>query len=203
MSFLASTRGVSIVGFLRMPPGEGELEAGASTAEASKSKMTREERLIQLYDQLRPSLLAYLGGLGLSLSQAEDIIQESFVRLFDHFASKGDHENPKAWLFRVAHNMTMDLYREGQRFEQSRNDGADLLDGLLSLEDGPEEHVIRIEQALRVRAALGRLTEKQRTAVLLRAEDLRYREIAAILGVSVKRVSHLVQRALSRLAGEI
>jgi RNA polymerase sigma factor (sigma-70 family) len=52
-------------------------------------------------------------------------------------------------------------------------------------------------------SALGRLTPQQRAAVLLRAEELRYREIAAVLGVSTKRISELIQRALALLAGNL
>jgi len=203
MRVFTSGRGVSAVGVLRVPLGSTMLKVQSEIADSAKSKMTREDRLIQLYDQLRPALLAYLGGLGLSLSEAEDIIQEAFLRLLGQVNAKGEHENPKAWLFRVAHNLTMDLYREGQRFAQPGTDGGDLLEGLLAPADSPEEQAIRNEQMLRMHTALGRLTQQQRAAVLLRAEDLRYREVAEILGVSIKRVSHLVQRALSRLAGEI
>ena len=203
MRFLASVRGVSAVSAFRVPLGSGGFETQSEATNGAKSKLTREDRLILLYDQVRSSLLVYLGGLGLSMSEAEDIVQEAFIRLFDNFAARGDLENPKAWLFRVAHNLTMDLYREGQRFAQHGTDGTDLLDGLLALADSPEEQVIRNEQTLRIRAALSRLTQQQRAAVMLRAEDLRYREIAEILGVSIKRVSALIQRALSHLAGEI
>jgi RNA polymerase sigma factor (sigma-70 family) len=64
----------------------------------------------------------------------------------------------------------------------------------------PEEHAIQNEEVQRVQSALERLTQQQRAAVMLRAEDLRYREIASVLGVSTKRVSELIQRALVRLA---
>jgi RNA polymerase sigma-70 factor, ECF subfamily len=171
--------------------------------DADNPKMTREEWLIELYEQLRAPLLAYLGGLGLTFHEAEDVIHESFLRLFDRLSSKGEHENPRAWLFRVAHNLSMDLFRAGRRFERVDCVGDDPLEALLANCEGPEESVIRNEQARRMHSALGRLTKQQRAAVLLRAEDLRYREIAEILGVSIKRVSELVQRALSHLAEEI
>jgi len=203
MKFITPVRSVFAVGVFRVPSGSADMGGQAETADASRSKMNRQDRLIQLYDQLRPALLAYLGGLGLSLPEAEDILQEAFVRLFSRVVTKGEQEYPKAWLFRVAHNLTMDLYRDGQRFARPDTDGIDPLEGLLALGDNPEEQVIRNEQALRMHAALGRLTQQQRAAVLLRAEDLRYREIAEILDISITRVSHLIQRALSRLAGEI
>jgi RNA polymerase sigma-70 factor (ECF subfamily) len=67
----------------------------------------------------------------------------------------------------------------------------------------PEELVIRKEELSRVQAAMSRLTQQQRYAVLLRAEGLRYREISEVLGVSTQRVIELVQRALARLSGDL
>jgi RNA polymerase sigma-70 factor (ECF subfamily) len=164
-------------------------------------KPPMEDRIIELYDQTRPSMLTYLSGLGLTSHEAEDVIHDCFVRLFDHLASKEDDRNLRGWLFRVAHNLAMDLFREGRRIQYSETDGVDLLEAVDS-SSSPEEHAIQNEEIRRVRSALGRLTQQQRAAVLLRAEELRYREIASVLCVSTKRVSELIQRALVRLAEE-
>jgi RNA polymerase sigma-70 factor (ECF subfamily) len=164
---------------------------------------TRESQIMDLYDQLHPSLITYLAGLGLNLNESEDVIHDCFIRLFDHLATKTDDNNLRGWLFRVAHNRAMDLFREARRIQQPDPDGVDLLELLIDSSFTPEEHAIRSEELRRVTAALARLTPQQRSAVLLRAEDLRYREIAAVLGVSIKRVSELVQRALAVLAGNL
>jgi RNA polymerase sigma factor (sigma-70 family) len=97
----------------------------------------------------------------------------------------------------------MDLFREGRQIHQVDAGTVDPLDMLIDSSFSPEERAIRSEELRRMWSALGRLTEQQRSAVLLRAEELRYREIAEILGVSIKRVSELVQRALARLAGDL
>jgi len=169
----------------------------------SQPRPTREDQVMDLYDLLRPALLTYLGGLGLAVGEAEDVIHDCFVRLFDHLAAKNDDPNLRGWLFRVAHNLAMDTFREGRRVQRPDADGADLLDSMIDSSFSPEEHAINNEEIRRVTAALGRLTQQQRSAVLLRAEDLRYREIAAVLGVSTKRVSELVHRALALLAGNL
>jgi RNA polymerase sigma-70 factor (ECF subfamily) len=164
----------------------------------------RRNQVARLYDEIRPSLMAYLSGLGLSVDEAEDVIQECFLRLVRHLANKRDEENLRGWLFRVAHNLTMDLFRNGKRYRAesvAEDDSAafEVADTSLS----PEEVVIKREELRRVRAAMGRLTEQQRYAVLLRAEGLRYREISAVLGMPTQRIGELVQRALARLAGDI
>ncbi len=158
---------------------------------------------MDLYDLLRPSLLVYLAGLGLNLSESEDVIHDAFVRLFDHLRAKNDDPNLRGWLFRVAHNLAMDYFREANRIQQPGPDGVSLLEFVIDSSFGPEELAIKNEEIRKVASALERLTPQQRSAVLLRAEELRYREIAAILGVSIKRVSELVQRALTLLAGDV
>jgi RNA polymerase sigma-70 factor (ECF subfamily) len=67
----------------------------------------------------------------------------------------------------------------------------------------PEEIAIKQEALVRLRTAMTRLTPQQRYAVFMRAEGLRYREIAAVLNISTQRVAELVQRALTRLAGDL
>jgi RNA polymerase sigma-70 factor, ECF subfamily len=164
----------------------------------------RRNQVAKLYDEIRPSLMAYLGGLGLCVDESEDIIQECFLRLVRHLASKRDEVNLRGWLFRVAHNLTMDLFRAGKRYiaESTDEDDSPVLE-LADTSLSPEEIVIKREELRRVWAAMGRLTQQRRYAVLLRAEGLRYREISAVLGMPTQRIGELVQRALARLAGEV
>jgi RNA polymerase sigma-70 factor, ECF subfamily len=164
---------------------------------------TRESQVMDLYDRLRPSLITYLAGLGLDFSEAEDVIHDCFVRLYEHLATKENDENLRGWLFRVAHNLAMDVFRDARRIQQPDPTGVNLLELMIDSSFSPEEHAIKNEEIRRVMSALGRLTPQQRAAVLLRAEELRYREIAAILGVSTKRISELIQRALALLAGNL
>jgi RNA polymerase sigma-70 factor (ECF subfamily) len=172
-------------------------------AGTAQPQPTRETQVMDLYDRLRPSLITYLAGLGLNVNEAEDIIHDCFVRLYDHLAAKEDDENLRGWLFRVAHNLAIDLFREARRIQQPDPSGINLIEVMIDSSFSPEEHVIKNQEIRRVMSALERLTPQQRSAVLLRAEALRYREIAAVLGVSTKRVSELVQRALAILAGNL
>jgi RNA polymerase sigma-70 factor (ECF subfamily) len=172
-------------------------------AGTAKPEPTRETLVMELYDKLRPSLLSYLASLGLSPNEAEDVVHDSFVRLFDHLDTNQNDKNLRGWLFRVSHNLAMDLFRGARKIQQPDTEGANFLELLIDNSFSPEEHAIKNEEIRRVMSALGRLTPQQRSAVLLRAEELRYREIAAVLGVSTKRVAELVQRALVLLAGSI
>ncbi len=172
-------------------------------AGTAKPQPNRETLVMDLYDQLRPSLLAYLAGVGLTLNESEDVIHDSFIRLYDHLDTNQFDKNLRGWLFRVAHNLAMDTFRAARKIQQPDAEGGNFLERLIDSSFSPEEHAIKNEEIHKIASALKRLTQQQRSAVLLRAEELRYREIAALLGVSTKRVSELVQRALVLLAGNL
>jgi RNA polymerase sigma factor (sigma-70 family) len=177
-------------------------QAIGETAAADDPKPGREQQVVDLYDQLRPGLLSYLCGLGLSRSESEDVVQESFLRLFDHLTTRKAPDSWNAWIFRVAHNLAIDLFRRGQRYMALDND-LDILAVLSDASPDPEQNALHNEELRRVQHALQHLTQQQRSAVLLRAEELRYREIASVMGVSTKRVCELVHRALALLAGDL
>ena len=168
-----------------------------------ESRPTREDSVVELYDLLRPQLLLYLGTLGLSVGEAEDVIHDCFLRLFDHLTKVSDDKNLRGWIFRVAHNLAMDFFRAGKRVQSAEGDDDDLIERVLDTSFDPEELAIQREEIRRVADALKKLTVMQRSAVLLRAEGLRYREIAVMLDISIKRVSELIHRALTVLAREI
>ena len=161
------------------------------------------KRIIELYDALRPSLHAYLCCLGMSSDQAEDIIQETFLRLVRHLPAQGAEDNLRSWVFRVAHNLSMDVHRSQRRWSFATSDELrTVVRERMDPAPNPEQEVILKERSRRLGDAVAQLTAKQRHCVLLRAEGLRYREIAAALGISVQRVGELLQRAIILLEGE-
>lgn len=171
-------------------------------AGADQSGSRRRNRIVELYDSARPSLFGYLCSIGLRSSEAEDVIQESFLRLVKHFSTAGEEQNLRGWLFRVAHNLAMDLFRSVDRSDvDSLAEVFRLIQEQADRAMNPEENAVRAEELRRMQIAMSRLTTQQRYAVLLRAEGLRYREIAAVLGISTQRVASLIQRALTHLAG--
>src|SRR5713101_2662733 len=66
-----------------------------------------EERILELFDTLRVPIYRYLLCLNVCPQEAEEIIQETFLRLFKHLHSGGGDNNLQAWIFRVAHNMAL------------------------------------------------------------------------------------------------
>jgi len=147
-----------------------------------------------LFEQQRLPVCRYLVSLGLRPQVASEIAQESFLRLYRHLRSHGRSENLRGWVFRVAHNLAMN--------ELSRAGKADA-DAPVSEADpagDPEQALLRKERMRRMRAAIGKLPRRQQECLHLRAEGLRYREIAQVLGIGISSVAESVQRALETLA---
>jgi RNA polymerase sigma-70 factor (ECF subfamily) len=168
----------------------------------SETKHRRGNEIVRMYDTLRPSLLGYLVGLGLGREEAEDVVQEAFLRLLRNAEEVQDEEHLRPWIFRVAHNLTVDQFRSGRYRADANSVDLSSLHEVLSYPGlSPEESAIKQEQWRLAREAIERLTPQQKYVVLLRTEGLRYREIGEVLNLSTTRVGELVQRALVRLAG--
>lgn len=124
--------------------------------------------------------------------RAEDLAQEVFLR-----ALEAPPQNPKPWLFAVALNLARD---EGRRdVRQDRK--LELLKGeaLDVAAPAPDEGLEVSEQRAAVRAALARLTEQDRSALLLKAEGFSYEEIASALGLAKGAIGTTLARARRRL----
>ncbi len=162
------------------------------------------KRSIELYDELQAPLHGYLSCLGLQPQEAEDIIQETFLRLFRGLSKGMRQENLRGWVFRVAHNLTLNAHKRSAKALSSDNEQVNrLLESRIDPSLNPEEAVLKKEQLSRIISAVSHLTLQQRQCLHLRAEGLRYREIAAVLGVSTQRVADIVQTALVRISSEV
>ncbi len=163
----------------------------------------RQGKVMELYEAWHLSLFRYLRTLGLHRERAEDVVQETFLRLTGHLARGGAETNLRSWIFQVAFNLTMDGHRVDRR-ERVQSDGPEFI----PIEPAdphadPERTYLEKEAMERVEVGLTKLTTQQRNGVLLRAQGLRYMEIGSMLGVSESRAIHLVKRGLERLTGDL
>lgn len=166
-------------------------------------KMGRRQRIIELYYLLKPSLHAYLYYLGINNDQAEDVIQDTFLRLVSCRFDPRREDNLRAWIFRVARNLSMDVHRAQRRWSRSSDDEPhSAIRERIDPAPSPEQQILLEERMRRFEQTFAQLTPKQRQCVLLRAEGLRYREIAITLGVSVQRVGELMQRSIVLLEAD-
>ena len=146
--------------------------------------------LTELFEQYYDSLVRMLYRRTGDRDRAEDLAQETFAR-----AVAAPPNNPRPWLFAVALNLVREdgrrALRQGRRLELLRADDVP--------EDGPEWDFERNERSDAVRAALATLNDRDREALLLKAEGFNYDEIAATLGLSKGAIGTTLARARRRL----
>jgi RNA polymerase sigma-70 factor (ECF subfamily) len=177
----------------------GNLLALPVTAwEAKYLEDTSPRRLVlEHYDREHVAIRRYLSFLGVNPETAQEIVQESFLKLHEHLLAGGDQTNLRAWLYRVAHNLARNVQTA---FHASRTDSVDAGGFEVSAKAAsPEQNLLAEERTARLRLAMDQLSKAQRECLVLRAEGLKYREIAGILNISVSTVAENVQRGLERL----
>jgi RNA polymerase sigma-70 factor (ECF subfamily) len=183
------------------------MAGGAAAAKADETELrVRFERDVL---PLLPSLYGAAMRMTRNPTDAEDLVQDTYLRAFRGFAGFKEGTNLKAWLYRILTNSFINTYRKKQREPQTVEgpDDADewyLYDRLggRSVEVSAENEVLdRIPDA-DVKAALESLSENFRLAVLLAdVEGFSYREIAEIMDVPIGTVMsrlHRGRKALER-----
>jgi RNA polymerase sigma-70 factor (ECF subfamily) len=162
-----------------------------------------EERITRMYDELYQPIFRYLLCRSASPVDAEDIIQETFLRLYKHLNAGGREDNIRGWVFRVAHNISInELKRRKQLFSNAPEELPEFEISYADPSPGAEEVLLRREKLSRVHAAISTLSEQQKQCLYLRAEGFRYREIAEILEVTISTVAESLRRAIKKLIME-
>ena len=175
----------------------------ALAADGTSGSMTLSERVHALFEQLRVPVFRYLLRKTRDSGQAEDITQETFLRLFRHLRKDRLLENPKAWLFTVASNLAVDAKRiESHIKDLDETTWKKIEESRSGLQTDPEKLMLQRERLDRLHTAVLNLTRLQRECLHLRAEGLRYREIAGLLEISPSTVMDAVRRATLKLARE-
>jgi RNA polymerase sigma-70 factor (ECF subfamily) len=159
-----------------------------------------EREVVQLFDHLRKPLLRYLFTFSLTVPDSEDILQEAFLALFLHLREGKSRHNLRGWLFRVAHNLALKRRQNQRNFESIPEATGDTEKSLIDAAPNPEDQVATRQTQGRIMAVLQALPEQNRWCLSLRAEGLRYREIAEILNISLGSVSVCLERSLAQIA---
>jgi RNA polymerase sigma-70 factor (ECF subfamily) len=154
--------------------------------------------VIDLFDQTQSRLSNYVTAFGLPLHDAEDIVQETFLSLFYHLKLGRPRWNLNGWIFRVAHNLALKR-RVANRAVEGKLVGEDTLAQHPCDRPNAEQEFLFSQTQRRLRAVLEALPEQDRCCLYLRAEGLKYRQIADVLGVSLGGVSLSLSRSFARL----
>jgi RNA polymerase sigma-70 factor (ECF subfamily) len=155
--------------------------------------------LAELYRRHMANVHALCYRLTGSAEAADDMVQETFLRVVRHRASFRGQARFTTWLYRIARNVCIDHLQSSQRRRRARE--------RYRVVTGNAGHVQAPEPPEDVRAlarALARLSHEKREALVLsRYYDLSHTEIADIVGCSVGAVKVRVHRALKDLRGMV
>jgi RNA polymerase sigma-70 factor (ECF subfamily) len=184
---------LSLSGSLRLPLGQ----AADTALPAFPSAL--ETEVIGLFDEFRCPLLRYALSFGLSVHDAEEVIQEVFLALHCHLQLGRSRSNLRGWLFRVAHNLALKHRLSAHKSRETVETDVSLIEKQPDPAPNPEEQLAAVQRHDRLRAVVHALPERDQCCLHLRAEGLRYREIAGVLGISLGAVSVSLTRSLARL----
>jgi RNA polymerase sigma-70 factor (ECF subfamily) len=145
----------------------------------------------RLIDRETPRLLRFARGLLGNLEEAEDVVQDTFLSLYENAASWRPEARIGTWLHTVCYNRAIDRLRRRRAFV---DEGA--LEDLADSGEAADQGLLRREAVHSVRAAIDALPHRQRTAILLfHFQDMPQREAAAVMGVTEAAFESLLARA--------
>lgn len=145
----------------------------------------------RLIDREAPRLMRFACGILGNPEEAEDVVQDTLLRLWENAAEWTPDARLGTWLHRICYNRSIDRLRRRRNFVDD--------DELLELSDNAEPAdalLVRAETVASIRDVVERLPARQRTAVLLfHFQDLPQREAAAVMDVSEAAFESLLSRA--------
>lgn len=120
---------------------------------------------------------------------AEDLFQETFIRIIDTIHNNRYNEEGKflPWAMRIAHNLCVDYFRKMKRLPTIvDSDNNDIFDWVQVAEESPEQKIIRHQNHDRVHRMLDKLPPEQREVIVLRHfADLSFKQIAELTDCSI------------------
>jgi RNA polymerase sigma-70 factor (ECF subfamily) len=147
----------------------------------------------KLVDAYQNRVFGFVRRMVSNAEEASDITQDVFIRAFQNFHRFDGRCSVRTWLFRIAYNLCVDRSRKLDRSPSEVSlQGTSEVDETFDIPDGrwqPDQIAMDSEMASAIEAAIGSMSEKLRSVLLLHdKEDLPYEEIAAMVGVPIGTV---------------
>jgi RNA polymerase sigma-70 factor (ECF subfamily) len=154
------------------------------------------QEVAALYMAAREGVVRYLVVIGMDAETAEEATQDAFLRLYSELRDGKAIEQPRIWVYRVARNLAINAVKRGA----AQRPFSDVLEATIaSAGASAEEQLIEKEWLENFRITMGRLSERQRACLELRAQGLRYREIADVLEIQISTAAEFVRRGIEEL----
>jgi len=177
---------------------EGQLASWAAPALART--VDSSQTIAQLVAEYSTALYRVAFSVTRNAAEAEDAVQETFLRVLKHESRLGEIRDYRVWLVRIVWNIVLDRKRRAK----TRPEGEDIADHARALPSGDrpaDATVISLQEQGRILALVDRLPAREREALLLSAvEELTTAEIAAALGTTESSIRSRIFRARRELA---
>ncbi|MDX9846455.1 MAG: sigma-70 family RNA polymerase sigma factor [Tenuifilaceae bacterium] len=167
----------------------------------------------ELVNRYQPMVTKTCLGFVNSLADAEDLAQEVFIEVFESLKGFRSEAKISTWIYRIAVNKSLNqvrkqkrdrIFRSIENFFTSKNDVNEPLQVLNRDGENADSNLERSENKRMLKQAINALPENQRIAFILsKYQELSYKEIADVMGVSLSSVESLLFRAKSNLQGNL
>ena len=142
-----------------------ELIFATATGAADSARPSKIEReVMELFDQFRNPLLRYLLSFGISVHDAEEVIQEVFLSLFRHLQLGRSRKNLRGWTFRVAHNLALKQRHANQKSQYKTVSDWTIAEQQFDPSPSPEEQLSSAQRQRYLLAVVEALPEDDQVA---------------------------------------
>lgn len=183
-----------------------------SCEDKMNSDRINQEEFDDLYQEYRVAIYSFACYLTQNLGEAEDLFQETWLRIVHHLPKKVEKSSAKSWIFTITANLHKDSLRKKrirrafflQKASRSapEEDGSSFLFG--SSFPNETNGANRVDMRRDIAQAMKQLPEQQRGIFALREiEGFKYSEISEIYEIPVGTVKSLMFRAVRKLRGEL
>jgi RNA polymerase sigma-70 factor (ECF subfamily) len=131
--------------------------------------------------------------------EAEQLTQETFIKLFGYFLSDTPIKSHKALAYLIASNSCVDHLRRKRRFKEIMNK----MNNVNSSQDDPSQKILKEQKISLVRQALLKLPSRDQKCLILYQEGFAYSEIAEVMKIKKTSIGKILSRATEKLADQI
>jgi len=157
--------------------------------------------IVEIIKVYKDGLMLYLNSFMQNIHLAEDLTEDTFVKLIARRPRFSGKSTFKTWLYSIGRNVALDFLRKHAKLPTVSTEEAMVL---IADEADVARHYLQTERKLQVHEAMKRLNKEYRQVlVLVYFEEFRNNQVAAVLGKSKKQVENLIYRAKLSLKSEL
>ena len=174
------------------------LEEGSKLSSTVDDKLIKDiakgsmEALHTLYEKTNKSVYAFALSITKNPHDAEDVLQETFLKIYQKAKDYTSYDKPMAWIFTIAKNFALMKFRDRKK-EDSMEEVNDMPEVIFSFVEDVSERIV-------LEAAVNKLDEDERTILLLHAvAGFKNREIADLLDMPINTVLSKYNRTIRKM----